>query len=176
MIKFITALSALLLMTTANAQSWAERAESFKDTWRDGSDTVRILTGAHADAGHIGLEYEHRMGVSGLGVMFMQTAKSTHLFRPALTTIAITAPIHLTDRSPFDVYVAPGINTSNFQDVGEAANEDKTTFGFALKWGLMYQATKNWSAGLDFSKIHNLNDNKSPDEINLISFAAGYTW
>lgn len=177
--KLMTLITALLFATAAQAQTWAERTESWKETWQSGSDTVRILTGAHADAGHIGLDYEHRMGPAGLGVSLYQTAKSIHLDRPAVTTLALTTPVHLMDRTAFDIYLAPGINFSNFKDVdidADGSKSDKATYGFMLKTGIMYHYNKMISFGLDYSEIHNLNERKAPDEISVTSFGLGYSW
>lgn len=180
MIKFIAALSALLFINSANAQAWGERAESFKDMWSDGSDTVRLLLGAHSGANHIGLDYEHRMGVVGLGAYLLQANESAAVGRDEIMSLGFVTPVHIVDRSVFDIYVAPGINVSQVKDGGGFRGltdvDDETAFGATMKFGMMYYCNKYWSWGLDFVRIHNLNVAETADQVDLVNFALGYTW
>ncbi|MFN8791619.1 MAG: hypothetical protein ACK5Y2_09220 [Bdellovibrionales bacterium] len=180
MMKFICALGTVLGMSLAGAQTWGDRAESYKDMWAGGNDTVRLLLGAHSGANHIGLDYEHRMGVAGVGAYYLQANSSQAVGRDEFATLGIVAPLHLLDRSVFDVYVSPGISVTQIQNAGDFRDvfntEDETAFGATLKFGMMYYCNKYWSWGLDFVRIHNLNVSETADQVDLVNFAIGYTW
>lgn len=179
MTKLITAMIALFICSGANAQSWGERAESFRDMFSDGSNTVRLMAGAQSAANHYGIDYEFRSGPVGIGAFYIQGNESSAVARPEFMTIGFVAPIHLIDKSRWDLYIAPGVNMTQFKDYiapSEVDEDDYTTWGAVLKMGMMYYFNNHWHLGLDFVKIHNANESQITDEDDILQLAVGYTW
>lgn len=181
--KLLSFFAVLSFVGAANAQS------TFTDRLKDGSDTVRLLVGSSQGSTNIGLDYERRMGPVGVGAFLLQTAKRTVstspgtynpavLSRPETWTLGVTTPLHLVDRSNFDLYIAPGLTVMAAKDVVSTAGDlkDVTSFGPALKIGTLYYFNNNWSAGLDFMTLTNWFSDRVPGQESYANFALGYSF
>ncbi|MBC7370076.1 MAG: hypothetical protein H7326_00835 [Bdellovibrionaceae bacterium] len=178
--KLFAMLAAVSFVATAHAQS-----ESYTQRLKDGSDTVRLLLGSSQGSSNVGVDYERRAGLSGLGAFILQTGKrstSTVMVnaRPETWTLGLTAPLHLVDHSNFDVYIAPALTILGARDVSINAttgeNKDVVTVGPALKIGTMYYVNSKWSVGLDFMTLTNWFSDRVSGQQDYANVGIGYTF
>jgi hypothetical protein len=172
MFKMLSIISVLVFASVSYGQN-------FKERWDSGNDTFRLLLGSSAAATNVGIDYERRMGASGLGAFLHQSKKrdvtTTLTGKPEQWALGVTTPIHLTDRSNFDVYLAPGLTVLQTKDV-KPDNKDITSFGPTLKIGTMYYFNNQWSAGLDFMTLTNYFSDQVAGSESYANLALGYTF
>jgi opacity protein-like surface antigen len=181
--KLVSIFAVLSFVSAAHAES------TFTERLKEGSDTVRLLLGSSQGSTNVGLDYERRAGAGGLGVFLLQTSKRTVASvpvgvvsavnsRPETWTLGFTTPLHLVDKSNFDLYIAPGLTVMSAKDITTTAGDTKdvVSFGPALKIGTMYYFTNNWSAGLDFMTLTNWFSDRVSGQESYANFALGYTF
>jgi hypothetical protein len=180
MLKIWTLLAILCLAGSSYGQT------TFEERLKNGADNVRLFLGSSQGATNVGIDYERRTDATGLGAFIIHSKKrdgTTNVpGKPEQFGLGITTPIHLIDRSNFDVYIAPAITVLMTNDVvSDPANpekEDITTFGPALKIGTMYHIPQNsrWSVGFDFLTITNWFSDKVEGSESYANFAVGYAF
>jgi opacity protein-like surface antigen len=178
--KLLSVLAALSFVSVANAQT------TFTDRLKDGSDTVRLLMGASQGSSNFGLDYERRAGPIGLGAFLLKTSKRTVdptatglavLSRPETYVLGLNAPLHLVDRSNFDIYLAPGLSVASVTDVDFGTEKKNVvTFGPTLKIGAMYYVSNSVSVGLDYMTVTNWFSDRVAGQQDYANLAVGYTF
>lgn len=181
MLKIWTLLTILCLAGSSYGQT------TFEERLKLGADNLRIFVGSSQGSTNVGLDYERRTGFTGLGAFLIHSAKrdvtTSNTGKPEQFGLGITTPVHLIDRSNFDIYIAPAITVLMTNDVvsdpaAPTEKEDITTFGPALKIGTMYHLPQDsrWSVGFDFLTITNWFSDKVEGSQSYANFAVGYAF
>ncbi|RYZ84919.1 MAG: hypothetical protein EOP06_17170, partial [Proteobacteria bacterium] len=68
MLKMISILSVMIFTSVSYGQN-------FKERWDAGNDSFRLLLGSYKLATVVGIDYERRMGATGVGAFLMQSKK-----------------------------------------------------------------------------------------------------
>lgn len=153
--------------------------------WREGTNTVRGLIGMNRGQIDLGVDYERRMGTMGLGGFVLFSEENDHTLeskKPKQLVVAVNTPIHLIDKSPFDVYVAPGIvwiNNGDEPSVGAVAGTgggNESMFGPMLRFGTLYAINETWAAGLDFVQAYNWTNKDVTGEYHFANVSVAYNF
>lgn len=172
--------AAMLSAGIAQAESMRENAREFKSNWREGTSTLRGLIGLNRGELDLGLDYERRMGVMGLGGFFLLSGENDKATpqKPAQLVVGVNAPLHLIDRSPFDVYLAPGITYVKNDDVdavgANPAQEGEDSFGPSMRVGMIYTINETWGVGFDFIRATNWSNEDAASDYDFANLAVSY--
>lgn len=181
--KLLSIIAAFSMVSVANAQD-----SNLGTRLENGSSTLRLLLGGNQASSVVGLDYERRADRMGVGAFLLKTSKRTVAAsdkgfvavddRPESYVLGLTAPLHLVDKSNFDIYIAPGITVGSYTDVAHSATENKNvvTFGPALKIGTMYYINEMWSVGADFMTVTNWTSDRVSGQLEYANLAVGYTF
>lgn len=162
------------------AETMRENAREFKSNWREGTSTVRGLFGFNRGELDFGVDYERRMGVMGLGGFVLMSGENDGVApqKPAQLVVGVNTPLHLIDRSPFDVYIAPGITYVRNDDVDAVgatpAVEGEDSFGPSMRLGMIYTINETWGVGLDFVRATNWSNEDAASDYDFANLAVSY--
>ena len=125
------------------------------------SSTMRINFGFDQTAANLAGEYESKQSdLHGMGgYIFIQTEKkeSGVVTVPQITALGGYMPVHLTNRSQLDVYVAPGAGIA----MVKVGTSTETAVGPSLKMGVDYHTSSTLSWGLQYSTYFNWLNSKA---------------
>lgn len=148
------------------------------------SNEVRLMVGGKNLATAVGLEYERRMGNQGWSVFGYQSKKRDMVgmipANPEQWILGVGAPIHLQDRTDFDVYITPAITLINQKDVitdpvnNPTNKENVFTAGPTLKIGTLYSIANVVNVGAEYVFVTNWFSDKMAGSQEMANFTLGY--